>query len=132
MLSYKKSPSASILSNLFQSAKLHYYLTYPQCYMTCPHDYCYMSTFTVALNYLQYVSAVYLARSSDDVVLYWLQLVQCIPAAYLTRSFGDVVRIVFPHRKKTKKADDIVHKKFILTSELFDFGPLLVSKSRDK
>ena len=41
-------------------------------------------------------------------------------------------RIVFPHRKKNKKADEIVHKKYILLSEMFDFGPLLVGKSRDR
>ena len=47
-------------------------------------------------------------------------------------TFVVVVRIVFPHRKKTKKNDEIAHKKYILTSEVFEFGPLLVGKSRDK
>ncbi|CAH1779299.1 unnamed protein product [Owenia fusiformis] len=41
-------------------------------------------------------------------------------------------RIVFPHRKKNKKSDEIVHKKYILTDETFDFGPLLVGKPRDR
>ena len=46
--------------------------------------------------------------------------------------FVVVDRIVFPHRKKTKKNDEIAHKKYILISEVFEFGPLLVGKSRDK
>ena len=41
-------------------------------------------------------------------------------------------RIVFPHRKKSKKLDEIVHKKYILTSETFEFGPLLVGRNRDR
>ena len=41
-------------------------------------------------------------------------------------------RIVFPNRKKSKKFDEIVEKKYILTSETFEFGPLLVGKSRDR
>lgn len=41
-------------------------------------------------------------------------------------------RIVFPHRKKSKKFDEIVDKKYILTTETFEFGPLLVGKPRDK
>ncbi|XP_052229341.1 hydrocephalus-inducing protein homolog isoform X3 [Dreissena polymorpha] len=41
-------------------------------------------------------------------------------------------RIVFPHRKKSKKAEEIVHKKYILTSEIFEFGPLLVGRNRDR
>ena len=41
-------------------------------------------------------------------------------------------RIVFPHRKKNKKSDEIVHKKYLLVSETFEFGPLLVGKSRDR
>lgn len=38
---------------------------------------------------------------------------------------------MFPSRKKTKTEGEIVHKKFILTSETYEFGPLLVGKSRD-
>ncbi|KAK6174452.1 hypothetical protein SNE40_017727 [Patella caerulea] len=41
-------------------------------------------------------------------------------------------RIVFQQRKKNKKADEIVNKKYILMTEIFEFGPLLVGKSRDK
>ncbi|XP_077145064.1 hydrocephalus-inducing protein homolog isoform X4 [Ranitomeya variabilis] len=41
-------------------------------------------------------------------------------------------KIVFPHRKKKIQSDEIVHKKFILSSATFDFGPLLCGKSRDK
>ncbi|XP_053402100.1 hydrocephalus-inducing protein homolog isoform X11 [Mercenaria mercenaria] len=41
-------------------------------------------------------------------------------------------RIVFAHRKKSKKLDEIVHKKYILTSETFEFGPLLVGRNRDR
>lgn len=39
-------------------------------------------------------------------------------------------RIVFPSRKKTKKATEIVHKKYILATETFEFGPLLNSRPR--
>lgn len=38
---------------------------------------------------------------------------------------------MFPSRKKTKNDDEIIHKKYILTSETYEFGPLLVGKSRD-
>ncbi|XP_073461747.1 hydrocephalus-inducing protein homolog [Aquarana catesbeiana] len=41
-------------------------------------------------------------------------------------------KIVFPHRKKDSKSDEIVQKKFILSSGTFDFGPLLCGKSREK
>ena len=39
---------------------------------------------------------------------------------------------MFPARKKSRKVDEIVHKKFVLATETFEFGPLLVGKSRDK
>lgn len=39
-------------------------------------------------------------------------------------------RIVFPNRKKNKKSDEIVHKKYILATETFEFGPLSPGKSR--
>lgn len=41
-------------------------------------------------------------------------------------------RVVFPNRKKYKKPDEIVHKKFILTNETFEFGPLLAGKNRER
>ncbi|KAM8946018.1 LOW QUALITY PROTEIN: hydrocephalus-inducing protein homolog [Pelodytes ibericus] len=41
-------------------------------------------------------------------------------------------KVVFPHRKKEAKPDEIIHKKFILSSEVFEFGPLLCGKSREK
>ena len=41
-------------------------------------------------------------------------------------------RIVFPNRKKIKKREEIVHKKFILNSETYEFGPLLCGKTREK
>ncbi|XP_059164892.1 hydrocephalus-inducing protein homolog isoform X11 [Physella acuta] len=41
-------------------------------------------------------------------------------------------RIVFQSRKKNRRLDEIVHKKYILNTETFEFGPLLVGKSRDK
>ena len=46
---------------------------------------------------------------------------------------GDIIlfhRIVFPSRKKTKKSTEIVHKKYILATETFEFGPLLNSRPR--
>eukprot|EP00794_Sanderia_malayensis_P018879 gene18879-20779_t len=41
-------------------------------------------------------------------------------------------RIVFPHRKKYRKPEDIVQKKFILSNETYEFGPLLAGKNRDR
>ncbi|XP_069822484.1 hydrocephalus-inducing protein homolog isoform X3 [Dendropsophus ebraccatus] len=41
-------------------------------------------------------------------------------------------KVVFPHRKKEIQNDEIIHKKFILSSSTFDFGPLLCGKSREK
>ncbi|KAL3860158.1 hypothetical protein ACJMK2_010318 [Sinanodonta woodiana] len=41
-------------------------------------------------------------------------------------------RIVFPHRQKSIKPEEIIVKKYILSTETFIFGPLLVGKSRDK
>ncbi|XP_068943597.1 hydrocephalus-inducing protein homolog [Petaurus breviceps papuanus] len=42
------------------------------------------------------------------------------------------VRVVFPHRKKESKPKEIVFKKYIMNQEIFQFGPLLCGKSRDK
>ena len=41
-------------------------------------------------------------------------------------------RIVFPNRKKFKRPEEIVHKKFILSSETYEFGPLLAGKNRER
>jgi hydrocephalus-inducing protein len=41
-------------------------------------------------------------------------------------------RIVFPNRKKFRKREEIVLKKFILNSETYEFGPLLCGKTREK
>ena len=37
-------------------------------------------------------------------------------------------RVVFPHRRKLRKPEEIVHKKYVLSSETFEFGPLLCGK----
>ena len=39
-------------------------------------------------------------------------------------------RVVFPHRRKYRKPDEIVHKKYVLSNETFEFGPLLCGKSK--
>ena len=39
---------------------------------------------------------------------------------------------MFPHRKKCRKPDEIVHKKYILSNRTFEFGPLLAGKNRDR
>lgn len=39
-------------------------------------------------------------------------------------------RVVFPHRRKYRKPEEIVHKKYVLSSETFEFGPLLCGKSK--
>ncbi len=42
-------------------------------------------------------------------------------------------RIIFPGRKKCKEtSSEIVHKKYLLNEEVFDFGPLLVGNNRDR
>ena len=41
-------------------------------------------------------------------------------------------RIVFPYRKKYRKPDEVVHKKYILSNKTFEFGPLLAGKNRDR
>lgn len=41
-------------------------------------------------------------------------------------------RIVFPSRKKNKEANEIIHKKYLLADELFEFGPLLVGNNKER
>lgn len=41
-------------------------------------------------------------------------------------------KTVFPRCKRTKNPMDIVHKKYIFSSETFEFGPLLVGNCVDK
>ncbi|XP_039769505.1 hydrocephalus-inducing protein homolog isoform X2 [Ornithorhynchus anatinus] len=41
-------------------------------------------------------------------------------------------KVVFPHRKKEIKPDEIVFKKYIMSLGMLQFGPLLCGKSRDK
>ncbi|XP_075045519.1 hydrocephalus-inducing protein homolog [Mixophyes fleayi] len=41
-------------------------------------------------------------------------------------------KVVFPHRKKEARNDEITQKKFIMSSGTFHFGPLLCGKSREK
>lgn len=38
-------------------------------------------------------------------------------------------RVVFPHRRKYRKPEEIVHKKYVLSNETFEFGPLLCGKT---
>ena len=39
-------------------------------------------------------------------------------------------RVVFPRRRKYRKPEEIVHKKYVLSNETFEFGPLLCGKSK--
>ena len=39
-------------------------------------------------------------------------------------------RVVFPHRRKYRKPEEIVHKKYVLSNETFEFGPLLCGMSK--
>ncbi|XP_008833211.1 hydrocephalus-inducing protein homolog [Nannospalax galili] len=41
-------------------------------------------------------------------------------------------KVVFPQRKKDIKPNEVVFKKYIMSTEKFYFGPLLCGKSRDK
>jgi len=42
------------------------------------------------------------------------------------------VSVVFAHRKKTHQADEIISKKYVIATDIYEFGPLLAGKSRDK
>ncbi|KFQ76081.1 Hydrocephalus-inducing protein, partial [Phaethon lepturus] len=41
-------------------------------------------------------------------------------------------RLVFPHWRKSKGADDIIFKQYVMDTGVFHFGPLLCGKSRDR
>ncbi|XP_006860378.1 PREDICTED: hydrocephalus-inducing protein homolog [Chrysochloris asiatica] len=41
-------------------------------------------------------------------------------------------KVVFPQRKKDPKTQEVTFKKYITSMEMFNFGPLLCGKSRDK
>uniref|UniRef100_A0A8D0GGN3 HYDIN protein n=1 Tax=Sphenodon punctatus TaxID=8508 RepID=A0A8D0GGN3_SPHPU len=41
-------------------------------------------------------------------------------------------KVVFPHRKQSAKPNEIIFKKYIMSSGVFHFGPLLCGKSRDR
>ncbi|RXM33054.1 Hydrocephalus-inducing protein [Acipenser ruthenus] len=41
-------------------------------------------------------------------------------------------RVVFAHRQKMSLPDKIIHKKFIMKTDVFEFGPLLCGKTRDR
>ena len=67
-----------------------------------------------------------------DVIMHLLSQFHSVPCVVLYLMAYLFSRIVFPHRKKNKQQDEIVYKKFILATEVFEFGPLLVGKSRDR
>ncbi|XP_033896012.3 hydrocephalus-inducing protein-like [Acipenser ruthenus] len=41
-------------------------------------------------------------------------------------------RVVFAHRQKMSLPDKIIHKKYIMKTDVFEFGPLLCGKTRDR
>ena len=41
-------------------------------------------------------------------------------------------RTIFTHCKKYMREDEIVHKRYFLSEDLYIFGPLLASKSRER
>lgn len=41
-------------------------------------------------------------------------------------------RIVFPNRRKIKKHEEIIQKKYVFSHETYEFGPLLCGKTREK
>lgn len=41
-------------------------------------------------------------------------------------------RVVFPHRKRSTKKGEIIHKKFVMDEGKFYFGPLHSGKSRER
>ena len=55
----------------------------------------------------------------------------CVCAAH-EMSFLLLSRIVFPHRKKNVRKDEIVQKRYVLDSGTFMFGPLHCGKTRER
>ncbi|EDV21657.1 uncharacterized protein TRIADDRAFT_30117, partial [Trichoplax adhaerens] len=47
-------------------------------------------------------------------------------------SIAQEPRVVFHHRKKVIDLGEIIHKKYILSRDCYEFGPLLCSKSRER
>ena len=47
-------------------------------------------------------------------------------------NFSIVYRANLQNRKKKKEEDEIVHKKYCMTSGVYHFGPLIVGKNRDR
>ena len=43
-----------------------------------------------------------------------------------------VFRVVFPHRKRSAKKGEIIHKKYVMDEGKFNFGPLHSGKSRER
>ncbi|XP_074864560.1 hydrocephalus-inducing protein homolog isoform X2 [Carettochelys insculpta] len=41
-------------------------------------------------------------------------------------------RVVFPHRRKCAKPNDVIVKQYVMSTGVFHFGPLLCGKSRDR
>ena len=41
-------------------------------------------------------------------------------------------RVIFPHCKKSKKEEEIVHKRYIMSKNEYMFGPLHCGKNRER
>lgn len=41
-------------------------------------------------------------------------------------------RVVFPNRKKCREKNEIVHKKYLLSEDLYEFGPLLFGINKER
>jgi len=42
------------------------------------------------------------------------------------------VRVIFARRMKTQQKDEIVIKKYVVATDVYEFGPLIIGKSREK
>jgi len=51
---------------------------------------------------------------------------------FIIFKFFNIFSTVFPNRQKNRKPNEIVHKKFILSTEQYDFGPLVLGKDINK
>jgi hydrocephalus-inducing protein len=41
-------------------------------------------------------------------------------------------KIVFTNRKKSREPNEIIHKKYLISEDVFDFGPLLVGNNKER
>jgi hypothetical protein len=75
-------------------------------------------------------------KSSVEVSAHFLPSVEnlgeCLPVVIHDTIISLFFSTIFPNRQKTRKPNEIVHKKYILSTEQYDFGPLVIGKDINK